>query len=69
MIKQYHTKKHVRENIVTLKEYKPYEFGKFIMALKNLEDSDDWYRICGIHGNTFKPNDQKEFCVQLIQKL
>ena len=32
------------------------------MALKNLEDSDDWYRICGIHGNTFRPNDPQVLC-------
>jgi len=54
-------KKHLRENIITLKD-KPKEFGKFIMALKNLEDSDDWARICGIHGNTFKPNDPGVLC-------
>lgn len=27
-------------------------------ALKELELSDDWSRICGIHGNAFKPNDR-----------
>lgn len=62
MIKHYHSKPHVRENIITLKEQYPQEFGNFIMALKNLEDSDDWSRICGIHGNTFKPNDPGVLC-------
>jgi hypothetical protein len=51
-----------RENIVTLKQNNPYAFGKFIMALKNLEESDDWARICGIHGNTFRPNDPAVLC-------
>jgi hypothetical protein len=32
------------------------------MALKHLQESDDWYRICGIHGNTFKPNDSGVLC-------
>jgi len=54
--------KYIRENIITLKENYPHEFGKFIMALKNLEDSDDWFRICGIHGNSFKPNDPDVLC-------
>ena len=62
MIRHYHSKPHVRENIITLKEEYPHEFGNFIMALKNLEDSDDWPRICGIHGNTFKPNDPCVLC-------
>ena len=72
MIKHYHTKKNFRENIVTLKQYKPHEFGKFMMALKNLEDSDDWARICGIHGNTFKPNDPGVLCPtdpKIVEKL
>jgi hypothetical protein len=51
-----------RLNIVDLKRNQPEDFGRFIMALKNLQDSDDWYRICGIHGNTFKPNDPKVLC-------
>ena len=46
-------KKYKRYNIVDLKNNYPEEFGRFVMALKNLEESDDWYRICGIHGNTF----------------
>jgi hypothetical protein len=54
--------KHKRLNLVDLKRHYPEEFGRFIMALKNLEDSDDWYRICGIHGNTFKPNDPEVLC-------
>lgn len=54
--------KYLRINIVDLKNKYPERFGRFIMALKNLEDSDDWYRICGIHGNTFKPNDPGVLC-------
>ena len=55
-------KKHKRYNIVDLKNNYPEEFGRFVMALKNLEESDDWYRICGIHGNTFKPDDSGVLC-------
>lgn len=51
-----------RENIVVLKAHHPEKFGRFIMALKNLINSDDWARICGIHGNTFKPNDSGVKC-------
>jgi hypothetical protein len=72
MINHYHTKRRFRENIVTLKDNHPHEFGKFIMALKNLEDSDDWARICGIHGNTFKPNDPGVLCPtdpKIVEKL
>ena len=54
--------KYTRHNIIYLKENTPDKFGIFIMALKNLEESDDWYRICGIHGNTFKPNDPAVLC-------
>jgi hypothetical protein len=52
----------VRLNIVDLKKNHPEQFGRFVMALKNLEDSDDWYRICGIHGNTFRPDDDEVRC-------
>jgi hypothetical protein len=55
-------KKNKRMNIIDLKKNHPEEFGRFVMALKNLEESDDWYRICGIHGNTFKPNDPEVLC-------
>lgn len=55
-------KKHKRLNLIDLKRHYPEEFGRFIMALKHLEESDDWYRICGIHGNTFKPNDPEVLC-------
>jgi len=53
-----------RCNILELKEKpeKSEKFGIFVMALKNLEESDDWYRICGIHGDTFKPNDPEVLC-------
>jgi len=51
-----------RLNIIDLRKNHPEKFGRFIMALKHLEESDDWYRICGIHGNTFKPNDPGVLC-------
>jgi len=54
--------KKIRPNIVTLKEENPHDFGRFIMALKHLEESEDWPRICGIHGNTFKPKDACVLC-------
>jgi len=54
--------KHKRLNIIDLKKNYPEKFGRFVMALKHLEESDDWYRICGIHGNTFKPNDKGVLC-------
>jgi hypothetical protein len=53
------TDKYKRLNVIDMKNSHPTKFGNFIMALKNLEDSDDWYRICGIHGDTFTPNDKK----------
>jgi hypothetical protein len=56
------SKKNKRFNIIDLKKFYPEKFGEFVMALKNLEESDDWYRICGIHGNTFKPNDSEVLC-------
>ena len=55
-------KKYLRRNIIVLKEKIPSEFGRFIHALRNLQLSDDWSRICGIHGNTFKPNDEGVKC-------
>jgi hypothetical protein len=51
-----------RQNIVTMRAGHPERFGRFIMALRNLIDSDDWPRICGIHGNTFAPGDKKVAC-------
>jgi len=54
--------KHKRLNIIDLKNNHPVKFGIFMMALKNLEESCDWYRICGIHGDTFRPNDIKVLC-------
>jgi len=53
--------KHVRRSITELKHH-PAEFGRFCMALQNLQKSEDWFRICGIHGNTFKPNDTGVLC-------
>ena len=54
--------KHVRRSVVDLRNNHPAEFGRFVMALKALEESEDWFRICGIHGNTFKPADAGVFC-------
>lgn len=51
-----------RFNIIDLKTNHCEKFGRFIMALKHLQESDDWSRICGIHGNTFKPNDPGVLC-------
>lgn len=54
--------KFVRRNIIDLKENYPADFGRFILALKNLEDSEEWSRICGIHGNTFNMKDKGVLC-------
>ena len=54
--------KNKRLNVIDLKNNYPEEFGLFIMALKNLQESDDWSRICGIHGDTFKPDDPCVLC-------
>jgi hypothetical protein len=56
------TDKYVRRNIIDLRKNHPIAFGKYIVALRNLELSDDWSRICGIHGNTFNPNDAEVKC-------
>ena len=55
-------KKYLRRNIIVLKNKFPSEFGRYIQALRNLQLSDDWSRICGIHGNTFDPNDKGVKC-------
>jgi len=55
-------KKSKRLNIIDLKNNYPEDFGRFIMALTNLQESDDWYRICGIHGATFRPDDPLVAC-------
>ena len=55
-------KKYLRRNIIDLKEKIPSEFGRFMMALSNLELSEDWSRICGIHGNTFNLEDEEVKC-------
>jgi hypothetical protein len=52
----------MRYSVVDLKNNYPELFGRFIMALKNLINSDDWARICGIHGDTFKPGDTGVLC-------
>ena len=60
-----------RIDIIDLKK-NPEQFGRFVMALKTLEESDDWYRICGIHGDTFKPNDSAVVCAtdpKVVAKL
>ncbi len=56
------SEKRVRRNIYNLKNNYPEEFGKFILALDSLQKSDDWERICGIHGLTFNPLDKNILC-------
>ena len=51
--------KHLRRNLLDLHKNHPIEFGKFMVALRNLQESPDWSRICGIHGNTFDPQDKE----------
>lgn len=54
--------KRIRKNIYDLKNNYPEEFGRFIMALDALIKSDDWERICGIHGLSFNPFDKSILC-------
>ena len=61
----------IRKDILELKKDST-EFGRFIVALKALEDSEDWSRICGIHGNTFNPNDNEVKCPtapEIVEKI
>jgi hypothetical protein len=39
-----------------------YEFSRFILALHNLVNSDDWFRIAGIHGSIFLKDDTDILC-------
>ena len=64
--------KFLRRNIVDLRRNYPEEFGRFIKALSALQKSDDWSRICGIHGNTFKPEDPGVLCPtdpEIVQRI
>ena len=54
--------KRIRRNIIDLEKNFPEEFGRFIVSLKSLMDSDDWFRITGIHGLQFKPDDPYILC-------
>ena len=54
--------KRIRQNIYELKNKYPDEFGRFVMALDALQKSEDWDRICGIHGLTFNPKDNNILC-------
>jgi predicted Zn-dependent protease len=54
--------KRIRRNIIDLKKNYPEEFGKFIISLKSLMESDDWFRITGIHGLQFKEDDPYILC-------
>lgn len=54
--------KRIRRNILDLKINYPEEFGRFIMALDTMIKSDDWERICGIHGLSFNPFDKEILC-------
>jgi hypothetical protein len=56
------TDKRIRRNIYDLKNNYPEEFGRFVMALSNLQKSTDWDKICGIHGLTFNPTDKSILC-------
>jgi hypothetical protein len=56
------SEKRVRRNIFDLKNNHPEEFGRFVLALDSLQKSDDWERICGIHGLTFNPTDKGILC-------
>jgi len=59
---QPNTNKRTRRNILDLKTNYPDEFGRFVMALSAMIQSDDWERIAGIHGLTFNPNDPNILC-------
>lgn len=54
--------KRIRKNIYDLKNNYPEEFGRFVMALDAMIMSDDWERICGIHGLSFNPFDKSILC-------
>lgn len=54
--------KRIRRNIFDLKNNYPEEFGRFVMALDSFQKSDDWTRICGIHGLTFNSGDKGVLC-------
>jgi predicted Zn-dependent protease len=54
--------KRIRRNIFDLKNNYPDEFGRFVMALDAFKKSDDWTRICGIHGLTFTYGDKGVLC-------
>ena len=62
MVKVRVSDKYKRYSIVEMKNDHPEKFGRFIMALSNLIASPEWSRICGIHGNTFMPNDPGVLC-------
>lgn len=66
------TGKTLRKNLIDLKKNYPNEFGRYIKALRNLELSEDWPRVCGIHGNTFKPDDAGVLCAtdpEIVEKI
>ena len=54
--------KRIRRSIIDLKKNYPEEFGRFIVSLKSLMESDDWFRITGIHGVQFKEDDPYILC-------
>ena len=56
------TEKRIRRNIFDLRTNYPEEFGRFVMALDSLQKSNDWTRICGIHGLTFTSGDKSVLC-------
>jgi hypothetical protein len=62
VIQDLEKKKRTRRNILDLKINYPEEFGRYIMALDAMIKSDDWERICGIHGLSFNPFDKNILC-------
>lgn len=61
-VQDFEKRKRIRRNILDLKINYPEEFGRFVMALDAMIKSDDWERICGIHGISFNPFDKQILC-------
>lgn len=61
-VKNFKPEKRIRRNILDLKINYPEEFGRFIMALDVMIKSDDWNKICGVHGLSFNPFDKEILC-------
>jgi hypothetical protein len=62
-IKKYNmVSKRIRRNIFDLRTNYQEEFGRFVMALDAFKKSNDWTRICGLHGLTFTLDDMDILC-------